>query len=123
MFLFGNSGQGWEPVPQPSLIQVLTVREDWNENTITWNTAPLAIENVSSAWVDPVEAFPDWPGIPYEWDVSGAVAEAYQTGEPLRLVLYSADGAIHSGKYFSSSDTDEWNADGRPTLSVTWGEP
>jgi hypothetical protein len=123
MFLFGNSGQGWEPPPQPSLIQVLTVGEDWDENTITWNNAPLALENVGGTWVDPVEAFPGWLGIPYEWDVSGAVAEAYQTGEPLRLALYSADGAIHSGKYFISSDTGEWNADGRPTLSVVWGEP
>jgi hypothetical protein len=53
--------------------------------------------------------------------VSGAVAQAYSAGQPLRLVLYSADDNYHSGKYFVSSDTDDWNAVGRPTLVVQWG--
>jgi hypothetical protein len=35
LHLFGNSGPGWEPPPQPSLIQALTVREDWDESTLT----------------------------------------------------------------------------------------
>lgn len=123
MFKFGNSGQGLEPEPQPSLVQVLTVKADWVEGAITWNNAPLAFENISGTWVDPVDSFPGYPGIPYEWDVSRAVAEAYRSGEPLRLVLYSADAAQHSGKYFFSSDIGEWNAEGRPTLEVVWGEP
>ena len=110
MHLFGNSGQGETPAPQPSLIQVLTVAEDWYEAAITWNNAPLALENVSSAWVDPVGAFPGWPGVPYAWDVSRAVAAAYARGEPLRLALYSADTEQHSGKYFTGSDTEDWNA-------------
>jgi hypothetical protein len=121
LFLFGNSGQGWQPAPRPSLIQVLLVKDDWNENTITWNNAPLAVQNVSQTWVYPVDEFPGYPGIPYEWDVSQATADAYESGEPLRLVLYSSDGAIHSGKYFYSSDVGEWNAEGRPTLTVVWG--
>jgi hypothetical protein len=121
MYLFGNSGQGLEPAPQPTLIQVLTVGEGWEESVLTWNNAPLAIENVSQTWVDPVGGFPDYPGIPYEWDVGQAVADAYGSGESLRLVLYSADGSIHSGKYFYSSDVGEWNAEGRPTLTVNWG--
>jgi hypothetical protein len=123
MFLFGNSGQGWEPPPQPSLIQVMTIQDDWDEGTINWNNAPLAFENISQTWVNPVDSFPDYPGIPYEWDVSKAVAEAYLAGDPLRLVLYTADASIHSGKYFFSSDIAEWNAEGRPTLEVIWGEP
>jgi hypothetical protein len=123
MFLFGNSGQGLEPAPQPSLIQVSTLREGWEESTITWNNAPLPVENVSRTWVNPVENLPGYPGIPYEWNVSRAAADAYEAGEPLRLVLYSADGAYNSGKYFFSSDTGEWNAEGRPTLEVRWGEP
>jgi hypothetical protein len=122
LHLFGNSGQGWEPPPQPSLIQVLAVREGWDESTLTWNNAPLPFENFAATWVYPLDEFPGWPGIPYDWNLSAVVAAAYASGEPLRLVLYSADAAIHSGKYFSSSDTDEWNAVARPSLAVFWGD-
>jgi hypothetical protein len=41
----------------------------------------------------------------------------------LRLVLYAADGAYHSGKYFTASETGDWNAIGRPTLEVVLGDP
>jgi len=108
---------------QPSLIQVLTLADDWEEATLTWNNAPLAAENVSVAWVDPLPGYPGWPGVPWRWDVSGAVAEAHTSGESLRLALYEADGARHSGKYFFSSDTEDLNAEGRPTLRVHWGDP
>jgi hypothetical protein len=64
LHLFGNSGQGWEPPPQPSLIQALTVREDWDESTLTWNNAPLAFENFAATWVYPVEEFPRLAGSP-----------------------------------------------------------
>jgi hypothetical protein len=37
--------------------------------------------------------------------------------------LYSADDDYNSGKYFVSSDTGDWNATGRPTLQVVWGNP
>ncbi|MCB0154850.1 MAG: DNRLRE domain-containing protein, partial [Anaerolineae bacterium] len=118
--LFGNS----EPSQaQPSYIQALTVGQAWDEATLTWNNAPLATENVAGTTVAPVINFPGWPGVPYRWDLSGAVATAYQTGQPLRLVLYSADGDYHSGKYFVSSETGDWNAVARPTLEVLWGDP
>lgn len=121
MYQFGNSGQNWDPGPIPSLIQVLTVGSDWAENSITWNNAPLAIENVSQARVDPVtDPVVPWPGIPRDWDVSLAVSEAYNHNEPLRLALYSADSAIHSGKYFYSSDAGEA---AQPTLTIRWGNP
>jgi hypothetical protein len=123
MYEFGNAGQAADPGPQPSLIQVLTVKDEWDERTITWNNAPLALENVSRTWVDPVDEFPGWPGIPWDWDVSRVVAQAYESNQSLRLVLYEADAARHSGKYFVSSDTGEWNAEGRPTITVIWGEP
>ncbi len=119
---FGNSNQGgsFDPdrLPQPSLIQILTTTEPWNEATLTWNNAPQAVENVSRAWVDPLPAGPPWIEVPREWDVSGAVAAAYEAGEPLRLAAYSADNAMHSGKYFRSSDADEAV---RPSLEITWG--
>lgn len=118
---FGNAGDSYEPVPEPSYIQILTVQEDWDETALTCNNAPLALENTSAAWVDPLDSFPGWPGISREWDVSRAVAEAHSTGDPLRLALHVSDWATHSGKYFVSSDTDDWNEEGRPTLTATWG--
>lgn len=121
LHLWGGAGEGWDPGPQPSLIQVLTVGREWDESTLTWNNAPLAIENVSATWVEPVDEYAEPPGIPYKWDVSGPAAEAYARGEPVRLALYEADTAYHSGKYFHSSDVGDWNAEARPTLSVTWG--
>ncbi|MEJ2746773.1 MAG: DNRLRE domain-containing protein, partial [Anaerolineae bacterium] len=123
LYQFGNSNQGglFDPSrpPQPSLIQVLTIVDDWQESTLTWNNAPLPVENVGRSWVDPLPAGPPWPNVPRQWDVSRAVAEAYAAGQPLRLALYSADNAMHSGKYFRSSDAD---AEARPTLEVLWGD-
>ncbi len=117
VYLFGNAG--YEPGDsQPSLIQAFTVAEDWNEATLTWNNAPLAVENGTATWVYPVDFFD--PGVPYQWDVSRAVAEAYAAGDPLRLALYSADSEYHSGKYFWSADADR---SVRPILRVLWGDP
>ena len=121
MVLFGNAGGGVWGEPPDSYIQALTVGDDWDENTITWNNAPLALENISGTWVQPRDY--DLPDPSYKWDVSRAVAESYLNGEPLRLALYSADGERHTGKYFWSSDTGDWNANARPTLKVVWGVP
>jgi hypothetical protein len=121
LFQMGNSGDPGQA--KPSLIQVFSVGQDWDEGTLTWNNAPLAVENVSQSWVDPLVSFPGWPGVPWTWDVSGALAQAYESGQPLRLALYSADEDYHSGKYFVSSDSGEWNASGRPALEVVWGNP
>ena len=117
---WGQAGEGWPPGPQPSLIQVLTVGEDWDEAQITWNSASLALENVAATWSDPLEN-PGWPGEDRNWDVSRPVAEAYAAGSPVRLALYEADYAYHSGKYFYSSDF--WYEEYRPTLRITWGRP
>ncbi|MGQ9793720.1 MAG: DNRLRE domain-containing protein, partial [Anaerolineae bacterium] len=122
LHLFGGSGEINQRTP--SLIQVLIVKEDWDEETLSWNNAPLAQENVSQTWVQPAPESVDWPGIPYRWDVSYAVAQAYAMGERfLRLAVYSADSNYHSGKYFVSSDTGDWNADGRPRLDIAFGKP
>lgn len=120
LYQFGNAGGPGEA--RPSWIQVLIASADWQEDTITWNNAPLAYENVGGSWVYPLDTFPGWPGVPRRWDVSYAVARAYARGEPLRLVLYEADSAYHSGKYFVSSDTGDWNTAGRPRLEVVWGD-
>jgi hypothetical protein len=123
LYQFGNAGGGeWGEGPD-SLIQALTVARDWDEYTINWNNAPLPVENVSQTWVEWLGPGVDWPGIARIWDVSRAVHMAYEAGGPLRLVLYSADLGYHSGKYFSSSDTGDWNETGRPRLEVIWGNP
>jgi hypothetical protein len=116
-------GSAWGEIIEPAWIQVLTVQEDWEENRITWNNAPFAKENISGAWVNPLNEAVKWPGLPHHWDVSRPVSEAYGNGEPLRLALYSADYSYNSGRYFNSSDVGDWNAVGRPTLTVLWGAP
>jgi len=110
---------------QPSLIQVMTVAEDWDEASITWNNAPLALENIARTWegVYTVVTGDDWPGQAVNWEVTRAVQQAVARGLPLRLALYSADAARHSGKYFTTSETGDWNLAGRPTLTVQWSNP
>jgi hypothetical protein len=117
MYLTGTAGGGeWGPPPD-SYIQALTVGQQWDEATITWNNAPLANENIAGTWVYP-KTTNGW--VTYTWNVSRAAAQAYESGEPLRLAFYSADGDYHTGKYFASSDWHEIK--GRPSLTVTWGD-
>jgi hypothetical protein len=127
LYQFGNAGcylqDGCNPGPVPSYLQVFTINQDWNENTLTWNDAPQARENIAGMWVAPLNAYPGYPGgISRTWDVSRAVAEAYSAGESLRLAIYSADSEIHSGRYFYSSNVEDYNAQGRPTLKVIWSQ-
>jgi hypothetical protein len=120
LYQFGSAGQGLTPPPEPSLVQALTVAEDWDEATINWNNAPLAAGEAGRSWVTPNAEPIAWPGRPIQWNVTRVVADAYAAGQPLRLAFYSADLAYHSGKYFYSSDAGEA---GRPILRVTWGQP
>jgi hypothetical protein len=129
LYHWGNSGALTGPnLAQPSYIQVSTVKQDWSETNLTWNNAPLAFENITQAWVNPTPncgngGALNWPCTPRTWDITGAVIEAYQSGKPISLVLYSSDEAYHSGKFFTTSDVDDWDADGRPTLTITWKNP
>ena len=123
---WGNNGPS--NLAKSSLIHVLSVAEDWDETALTWNSAPLAYENLAQLVVPPIDCTNGggqmhWPCTPREWDVSGAVASAYAHGTPLRLVVYSSDSDYHSGKLFSTSETGDWNEAGRPTLFVNWGNP
>jgi hypothetical protein len=120
MYQFGNAGgDEWGEAPA-SMIQVIMVEDDWLENSLTWNTAPQGIENVSRSWVPWIAEYPGANGVPRTWDVTNAVSESYSEGEPIRLALYSADSARHSGKYFWSSDYEI--EESRPTLQVTWAD-
>ena len=110
---------------QPSLIWLFTVDGDWQEYTLTWNNAPLAQENLTATWVNVLTAFPGWPGVRYDWDATQAVVEAYAAGRALDVALYTADTNMHSSKYLISSEGVAWDpeGEGRPTLTVVWGEP
>ena len=129
LYQWGNSGAlSGSNQAQPSYIQVSTVQDSWSASTLTWNNAPLAFENVAQAWVDPTPncgngGSLNWPCTPRIWDVTGAVTEAYQSGKPLSMVLYSSDEAYHSGKFFTTSDVADWDATGRPTLTIQWRNP
>ena len=72
----------------------------WEEDTLAWNNTPLAREELTTTWVDVLtpEAYPGWPDVRYDWDVTQAVAEAYATGEPLNVALYTADVHFNSSK-------------------------
>lgn len=117
-----SNGQG----PYSELIQVLSFGEDFTDTTISWNSAPLALRNFTRTSVPPLVgcggSIP-WPCTPRTWDVTRLVAEAYQQGLPARIVLYSADSNYSTGKYFTSSNTADWNYQGRPKLTVEWGNP
>lgn len=39
------------------------------------------------------------------------------------MALYAADTPYGTGKYFTASESGSWNAAGRPTLIVEWGNP
>ncbi len=119
----GNSGGGSWGQPPSSYIQVFTIKDNWDEQTLSWNNSPQAFENVSGAWVDPLPSFPGWPGVLRTWDVTSAVTNAYNQSASLQIALYSADSDYHTGKYFVSSDTADWNAAGRPALEIVWANP
>ncbi len=115
---WGNSGS---PTPT-SNIHVLTIAGGWAD-PLTWNNAPAPLENVSVAAVPPVGAC-NWPCVPRTWNLLYAVANAYALRQAsLPLALYSSDDAYHSGKFMTTSDAGDWNAVGRPTLTVEWGNP
>jgi hypothetical protein len=125
---FANSGDPNPGLPNsasPSFIHVLTAPSSWTEAALTWNNDPQPIENVSQAWVPVLEHClpqPGWSCMPRSWDVSAAVAKAYAAGEPISFALYSSDAPYHSGKFFTTSDSPDWDEEGRPALTVVWGD-
>jgi hypothetical protein len=121
MYQFGGSDPSQAT---GSLIEALRVSGSWDENTLNWNNAPQIFENISQKRVGVFAANrTDYcPGDVYEWDVSRAMLQAYEEGQPLRLALYSADFDMHSGKYFYSSDNQDCGGTSRPTLVVEWGD-
>ncbi len=122
LYQFGHAGDPGQ-TPVPSLIQLYSVDQGWNPNTINWNNAPPPRQNMSQAWAGMAgcPTFRNCPAV--TWEVSQMVADAYKAGQPLRVLYYDADGGISSGKYFFASATGDWNAANRPTLKDTYGDP
>jgi hypothetical protein len=100
---------------QRSPMQVHRLEGDWTDTpltgTVTWNTAPLAAENVGFGLVE--TRTPEQ----VQLDITPLVARAVLRGEPLNMALYGADTTPNSGKYFVASEESGNN----PTLSVTFG--
>jgi len=118
---WGNAGDSG--LAQPSWVSLFTISDPWDEMAIHWNNAPLAQENISASWIYPLLNFSGWPGIPYDWDATKAVAEAYAEGRPASMAIYGSDTEQHSSKYLKSSETGDWNVEARPKLTVIWGDP
>jgi len=119
MYVWGHAGD--INYDTPSLVHVYSVSNDWNEQTITWNNAPYIDTYISQNWVSAPPPNTGFPGIANSWDVTSAVQSAYTSGQMVNLVLYSSDNWMDSGKYIVSSNTGDWNAAGRPILTVKWG--
>jgi hypothetical protein len=39
------------------------------------------------------------------------------------MAIYESDTEQHSSKYLTGSEVGDWDAEGRPTLTVVWGSP
>lgn len=122
---WGNSGDPYaskdEDHPHDSYVWLYSIADAWSETGITWNNAPLAQENLDVVHITPLSAHPGWPGIAYTWDATQAVAAAYAAGQPVSLAIYDSASQRNTSKYLVSSETGDWNAAGRPTLTVVWG--
>ena len=115
---FGNPGfsPGYaDDGTKDTVMQVFEVDKAWDENTITWDNAPVPQENTSRTLVQPLPGdcapTPYWycsPGIPYQFDVTEIVRRAQAQGRTwASLALYTAAGQYHSGKYFYSREGAE----------------
>jgi len=124
---WGNSGDPNasrdEDRPHNSYVWLYSISDPWTEMGITWNNAPMTQENFGRVRITPLSSMPDWPGIPYTWDATEAVAAAYAAGQPVDLAVYDSARERNTSKYFTSSETGDWNTEGRPTLTVAWGSP
>jgi len=123
---WGNSGNPSAPEdenrPHDSYVWLYSISDDWTETGITWNNAPLAQKNLDVVRITPLSSHPGWPGIPYTWDATEAVASAYAASQPVNLAIYDSANQRNTSKYLTSSECGDWNAEGRPTLTVVWGE-
>jgi hypothetical protein len=140
---FGNPGYGAGYAPDgtgDTTYQVWEIAQPWSELGITWNNAPDPAENISRTVVRPIDVTCPValvnaacvPGVPYSFDVTEIVRRAYAGGRSwASLLLYTAAGQYHSGKYFWGNDAPKvwiaytlggaptWTATPKPTVQPT----
>jgi hypothetical protein len=115
---FGNPGYGsgyGEDATKDTVMQVYDVNTAWAENGISWDNAPVPLENTNRTLVKPLpmdcQPTPGWycsPGIPYQFDVTEIVRRAQLSGRDwASMAIYTAAGQYHSGKYFYSREGTE----------------
>jgi hypothetical protein len=115
---FGNAGyeSGYDDkATKDTVMQVYDVNTPWAEDTITWDSAPVPLENTNRTLVKPLpidcQPTPGWycsPGIAYQFDVTEIVRRAQLSGRDwASMAVYTAAGQYHSGKYFYSREGSE----------------
>lgn len=115
-----------------SLIQAWLVGNElrsgpsWTQDNLSWNDAPIALENLAGCWGDRTGNMETgWNALPlWEWDVTRAFAQASSQSE-VSFALYSADSEYHTGKQFvTGADFPDWGDPGqRPSLEITYADP
>lgn len=97
------------------LVQAFTVGDDWEEDTVTWDNAPPAGENISRTAFDWCDTGIDC----YGWR-SVDVTEIVRRGGN-SVLLYTAAGQYHAGRYFYTREGSR-----KPLLRVAYvleGQP
>jgi hypothetical protein len=103
-YKFGHSGYAGESTGT-NVMQAWQTSPTWQENAVTWNNAPLALEATSRTPVGECKvaecAVGDW----HSFDVSEIVRRGYADGQAeASALMYSAAGQYHSGRYFYSRE-------------------
>lgn len=98
----------------------------WTTENLTWNNAPLPLENLAGAWGDRTGVMETgWDDLPeWSWDVTRAVALS-RSESSISFALFSSDDEYHTGKEFvRSEDFPDWgDPTFRPTLEIVLADP
>jgi hypothetical protein len=98
----------------------------WSEENLTWNDAPLPIENLAATWGDRTGVTQTgWDDLPeWRWDVTRAVRRAWAE-RAVSFALQSSDSEYHTGKEFvRSEDFPDWgDPTQRPRLDLVLADP
>jgi hypothetical protein len=129
LFHFGGDSNedpgtpGFDVLTSP--VQVHRLEGPWLDlpldQAVTWNTAPLAAENVGYGEITPsIRAGTNGKYVTF--DVTPLAARAVLRGEPLNFALYGADTSANTGKYAVSAEGG-WEPANHPQLTIVHGKP
>jgi hypothetical protein len=98
----------------------------WSEENLTWNDAPLPVENLAATWGDRTGVTQTgWDDLPeWRWDVTRAVRRALAQ-RAVSFALQTSDSEYHTGKEFvRSEDFPDWgDPTQRPRLDLVVADP